>query len=188
MLIPLRACAIAQGMARKRKIATGKVGQAVMIETRLLALEHEREIRNLYVRYCDLVDAGKADLIAEDFYTNDVLADYHYNALSGRDAIHKFYISGMDVFSESAHCLTNLVIQSCDGEIAEVTSVLMAFHWHGAPEVHGVAAPIDFGLIVRSEDRLRRTSAGWRVAQRRARAMGPSFALKETELVLQRKD
>ena len=158
------------------------------IEERLSALESDREINRLFIRYCDLVDSGKSDQISTEFYAEDIVADYHFNILNGRSEIHDFYVSGMGIYAESFHSVSNVVIKSCDGDVAEVSSVIIAFHWHGGAENTQSKNPEDFGLVVRSDDRLLRTPEGWRVTKRHARALGPSFALKETDLVLRRKD
>jgi hypothetical protein len=68
-----------------------------------------------------------------------------------------------------------------------MTSMLIAFHWHDQSDSPGTGRPADFGLVVQSEDRLKRTAEGWRVSERRARALGPTFALEKTALKLQRK-
>lgn len=158
------------------------------LEGRLRSLEDERQINRLLVRYCELVDSGMADLVSTEFYSETIEADYHFHALHGRKEIHDFYVSGMNSFAETVHAVSNVVIHSCDGEVAEVSSVLIALHWHGETTQAGAELPIDFGLVVRSEDRITRTAEGWRVSKRRARALGPTFALEETPLKLRRKD
>lgn len=158
------------------------------IESRILTLENEREINSLLVRYCELVDSGKSDLIAHEFYTEDVQADYHFTILNGRSEIHEFYVSGMAGFTETAHSVSNVVIRFCSDDVAEVSSMLVAFHWHGERDGQRQDSLADFGLVVRSEDLFKRTPDGWRVAKRHARALGPSFALDATGPILRRKD
>jgi len=158
------------------------------IEERIAALESEREIAALYVHYCELADSCQSDRIAAEFYAEEISADYHYAILNGRKEVHEFYVSGMAVFAETAHSLSNLVIHACDGEVAEASSMLIAFHWHADAADDGAEPPADFGLVVRSEDRLRRTAEGWRVTNRRARAIGPAFELSEVDIGLRRRD
>jgi len=156
------------------------------IEKRLEVLEAEREIRSLFVHYCELADSGRSDRISTEFYTEDITADYHHAIIHGRDEIHEFYVSGMKVFAETAHSLSNLVIHSYDGEVAEASSLLIAFHWHEATDNGASGSPVDFGLVVRSEDCLRRTAQGWRVTRRCARALGPAFKLDGVDIGLRR--
>lgn len=158
------------------------------IEDRLAVLENEQQITQLLIHYCELVDSGRSDLIATEFYAEGIQADYHHNILNGRSEIHDFYVSGLASFAECAHSVSNIVIRSCDGDVAEASSMLIALHWHGEPRTSGQEAPEDFGLVVRSEDRLRRTPEGWRVTERRARALGPSFILKDAGVPIRRKD
>lgn len=158
------------------------------LKERLEVLESERAINALLVHYCDLVDSGQADRIATEFYHDDIVADYHYTQLSGRQMVHEFYVSGMGAFAESVHSVSNVVFLACDGQTAEITSMLLALHWHGKPAGPEEAAAADFGLVVRSEDSLIKTAEGWRVTKRRARALGPAFALVEVPIGLRRKD
>jgi hypothetical protein len=157
------------------------------LEERIAIIENERQINHLLVRYCELVDSGRPDLIATEFYHEDIVADYHCTMLRGRAMIHEFYVSGMADFAETAHSVSNVIIRACDGQTAEMTSMLIAFHWHDQSDSPGTGRPADFGLVVQSEDRLKRTAEGWRVSERRARALGPTFALEKTALKLQRK-
>lgn len=149
------------------------------IAERIEALERAREINSLYNLYSALVDSGKSKRIASEFYAENVIADYHGIMITGREAINSFYVSGMDEFARTAHCLSNLDIHEADCYTAKVVSILTAFHWNGAKSEASVSRPQveDFCLIVRSEDRLIKTAQGWRVVHRRARAMGPAFAI-----------
>jgi len=156
-------------------------------ESGLGTLEDERQVTRILTRYCELLDTGQVDRIAIEVYAAEAVADYHFDVLSGRRAINDYLLMNMGRFKETAHALSNVSVKACDGQLAEVTSMITAWHWHKKSDAPGSEAPIDFAQIVVTADRLERTSEGWRVTKRRARALGPSFALSAGPIVLSTK-
>jgi hypothetical protein len=158
-------------------------GRRVITEFGLGTLEDERQVIRVLTHYCELLDTGQVDRIATEVYAADAVADYHFDALTGRRAINDYLVVNMGRFKETAHALTNVSVKSCDGQLAEVTSMITAWHWiaESAPDAE---APINFGQIVVTADRLERAAEGWRITERHARALGPSFALSAGSAVL----
>ncbi|MDP1736192.1 MAG: nuclear transport factor 2 family protein [Caulobacter sp.] len=153
-------------------------------EVGLGMLENERQVTRILTRYCELLDTGQVDRIATEVYTAEAVADYHFDVLTGRRAINDYLLVNMGRFKETAHALSNVSVKACDGQLAEVSSMMTAWHWLKKSNAPDAEAPINFGQIVVTADRLERTSEGWRITERRARALGPSFVLSAGPVVL----
>jgi hypothetical protein len=150
--------------------------------------EDERQITRVLTRYCELLDTGQVDRIATEVYAAEAVAHYHFDVLTGRRAINEFLLVNMARFKDTAHALTNVSLKACDGQRAKVTSMITAWHWFEKSDAPGSEALIDFAQIVATADQLERTSEGWRITERRARALGPSFALSAGPMVLLTKE
>jgi hypothetical protein len=66
--------------------------------------------------------------------------------------------------------------------------MITAWHWFEKSDASFSEALIDFAQIVVTADQLERTPEGWRITERRARALGPSFALNAGPMVLLTKE
>lgn len=150
------------------------------------AYEQERAITRVLLRYCELLDTGETHRITAEVYADDAVADYNFEVMTGREAIHDFLVLNMAHFSETAHALTNVEVKSCDGQRAVVRSMMTAWHWIEQSEAERTGAPASFAQIVVCEDRLELRPEGWRVTEHRARALGPSTALHAGSAVLRR--
>lgn len=151
-----------------------------------VTFEQEREISRILLRYCELLDTGQVHRIAAEVYAADAVADYNFEVLKGRKAIHDFLVVNMANFAETAHVLSNVDVKVCDGQRAVVRSMMTAWHWFEHSEADGAEPPTSFAQIVMCEDRLECMSEGWRITAHCARALGPSTALKAGAVVLKR--
>jgi hypothetical protein len=149
-------------------------------------LEDERQITRLLTLYCELLDTGQVDRIATEVYTAEAVADYNFDVLNGRLAINDYLVVNMAGFRETAHALSNVSLKACDGRLAEVTSMLTAWHWFKRPDSEDSQTLSDFAQIVVCTDRLMCTPEGWRITEHRARALGPSVALTSGSVALNR--
>ena len=140
----------------------------------------------ILLRYCELLDTGRTDQIAGEVYAADAVADYNFEVLEGAAAIHAFLVANMAAFKEVAHALTNVDVKFCDGQRADVRSMMTAWHWIEKSQGDPAAAPASFAQIVICEDRLELRPEGWRVVQHRARALGPSTMLQAGSITMTR--
>ncbi len=109
----------------------GSSGAALSIEDRLRALEDEREIRELIIRYAQHLDArdhkGYAELFARDGRWSGRMGD-----AVGPEAIEKMLVEGLGPTPEgfrntkNFHLMSNILIE-IDGDKAKAESRLVYF-------------------------------------------------------------
>ena len=110
----------------------------------------------LYARCADNKDyAGFARV-----FTADAVFDYSGREVRSLDAIREMMLA-LEKYHTTQHRVQN-VLYDVDGNAAEGETYCLASHLIDA---EGVTQKIDMSIIYR--DRLRRTSAGWRIAHRK---------------------
>jgi len=140
-------------------------------------LESEREITRLLMRYCHLLDSREVSRIAPEVFTADGIADYQGRILRGRREIGDYLEANVPGYKETAHLLSNVWVLSLDGDRAEVTSNLTAWHWWDEADKQGPERVTNFVQVVKNTDRLERTREGWRISERRTQGIGSLCAL-----------
>ncbi len=114
------------------------------------------EIEQVLIRYGNAVDDLEFDRLA-DVFTTDARASYGGGPwLTGLDEI-VAHIGGLANFAASLHLFGNMEID-VDGDQARATSRALTHLVERAGTVHV--------RILRYRDKLRRTPAGWRIAER----------------------
>lgn len=146
-------------------------------ESGLGTLEDERQITRLLTLYNVLLDSREIDRIGTEVFATDAVADYNSDILEGSRAIVDYIASSMTQFKESAHLLSNVLLNSCDGNRAEVTAVQTVWLWVRDSKAHRLDNWTDFAHIFFTWDRLERKPEGWRVVEHRTRVRGSSIAL-----------
>jgi 3-phenylpropionate/cinnamic acid dioxygenase small subunit len=137
------------------------------VDTAVQELTDRVAITDVLHTYARLVDerdfAGAAGV-----FTDDCLAEYglqETDVLRSSAAVADWLTSRLPDGTATSHHISNVQIHLPDGEHAEATSYLYA--WHRAP-----GADVDPILLARYVDRLVRTPAGWRIAHRQMFAHG----------------
>lgn len=124
-------------------------------------LEDKDSIRDLLSEYCFAFDAGDFDRWAGLFTEDGVFEVDGRLRLVGRDQI-RGYANHVPLTNGSPmlkHCVMNEIIR-VDGDAARVDSYLLV--------ARGVEEKLTLALAGRYRDRLVRTVAGWRFAERKA--------------------
>lgn len=117
-------------------------------------------------RYCERLDEYDIDAMAATF-CEDAVTDYgpgRGGLVRGREAIRARIANGQAAFRRTSHQLGQSLV-SIAGDEATATTYVTAWHeWRddGRQEA----------LRLRYVDRLRRTDAGWLIAERRVEALG----------------
>jgi 3-phenylpropionate/cinnamic acid dioxygenase small subunit len=120
-------------------------------------------IRNLLGRYCELMDAGDWDGLA-DLFADAVLCDFDgHEAARGRDGTLRLYRDGTHTYDGSPrtrHLTTNSVIEVDDpAGTATARSSFVVFQATDALPLQPIAAG-------RYRDRFVRDERGWRFSER----------------------
>ena len=121
-------------------------------------IDDERELRDLVLRYARMIDRRDWSLLPGVFTEDAQLSGPGY-AMAGLAEL-AGGLQRIDQYSATMHCVHN---QSCaiDGDQATGELYCVANHLY---EKEGVAFKLDMGI--RYEDRYRRGSDGWRIAER----------------------
>lgn len=128
-------------------------------------LGDRRDIGELIMRYATALDTRDWALL-EAVFTNDAVADYGELAGGvhrGVDAIARTCRSALTGLDATQHMITNVAIE-IDGDDARASCCLHAQHVLNRPD-----GPAMFTVGGIYRDRLRRMSAGWRIAHRELR-------------------
>src|SRR3978361_2097042 len=104
-----------------------------MSETqRLHALEDRLAIQDLISHFCHMVDTRMLDIVTDAVFTSDVVLDYGFKRMSGREEVHEFYNSFDDSILGTSHTVANPLIR-IDGDEAIALHRVLGFHWHAQP-------------------------------------------------------
>lgn len=135
----------------------------------LQALLAERACRDVVLAAADAVDRNDPDGLAALFAPDGVLVRPDGSRLEGPDAVRAAYAARpADRLTQHLVCNHRLALQA-DGSVHSVARVLLVTGRRSdAPTPRGrpTDGPPQVGVI---EDRLVRTAAGWRIAERQAR-------------------
>jgi 3-phenylpropionate/cinnamic acid dioxygenase small subunit len=126
----------------------------------LQTLLDEREIRNLAFRYCRALDTKNWPLLDEVFLADATAELGTPTTLDGIDAIRTRIRTALEHLDDSQHLVGNHEI-TVDGDVATHRCYLQAQHIRAA----AVGGP-NYIVAGRYEDRLTRTSQGWRISHR----------------------
>jgi hypothetical protein len=140
-----------------------------------LTLEDEREIVRVLTRYCELLDTGQAERIAEEVFAENAIADYKSVVLEGRSEIGHYLVTNVTHFAQTAHAISNISITVCGDGRVEVGSMMTAWHWIPTPPDKRTDDVVV--RLVMLTDHLVRVADGWRVSQRQTRAIGGRMTL-----------
>ena len=125
------------------------------------AVVDELAIRRILASYCQLLDDGHFDALA-DLFTPDGSFNYGAAAASGRAAIRAWFTSSQPPGRRGKHLTLNVLIV-VDGDNATVTSDYLWLR-----SVDGVISP---GLAGRYRDTLVRDHGRWLISRRTAEPM-----------------
>ena len=141
-----------------------------------LSLEDKWAIQDLVNRYCHYADYGEWEklraLHTEDVVTNVVGLDVAFRGPDEQvlDAQQSFEHTG----GKNRHYNHNLIIDETSGDEAWARYYVQQL---AAQDTPGATV---LGVTLRAEDRVVRTAAGWRIAERRV-TCDQSFGLSEEE-------
>ncbi|ALR21825.1 nuclear transport factor 2 family protein [Sphingobium baderi] len=127
-------------------------------------------IEECIYRYAHLVDSMQYDRIAKEVFTEDGSIDFGGAQSVGREAIHAQCMSYQGALTGCSHNVTNLVIE-VSGDEARAASRVLAWHWFALPDADPLRAT-DLLVVGGYEDRLRRTTDGWRIYERKGLNFG----------------
>jgi len=131
-----------------------------MQEAEVRDLQDRRDIGEVLVRYCVLLDAMRLDELAA-LFTNDCKVAYGEDELLQSDGASALAdsLQRMWRWARTSHHLSNVLIEFDAPGLASAISYVMA--WHERPD--GTTATV-YGQY---RDHLVRTDGGWRIAERR---------------------
>lgn len=129
-------------------------------------------IIELCVRYGEFLDAKHVDRLGTEIFTDDACIDYGSGEIVGTAAIDAYFRPFVDAMEGAAHNMSNFLIE-VDGDVARGTSRATAWHWMAELSSLGRTRPADITGISAFADEFRRTDAGWRIARRTVRGLGP---------------
>jgi hypothetical protein len=134
----------------------------------LATLNDERDIRRLYVRYCDVIDSKEFDRLDEVF-TQDCLGDYRDSHGTVQEGLAPLIahlhanLGSASTCGPTHHNVLNFRIDP-DGDTA--TGVV---HFYAVHRGLGAMEGKLYTVWGRYEDELTRTEHGWRISRRRYR-------------------
>lgn len=129
------------------------------------------DIQDVLFAYATHLDKRTPEALADEVFTHDVVVDLGYGAWEGAERAVAEYRREVDLFLGTAHVLTNPRV-TVEGDTAKSSIYVTAWHWtKGVAE--GEQPEADFVTLGVYLDRLVRTEAGWRIAHRRFRRLGP---------------
>lgn len=134
-------------------------------EERIQQLLDREDITAILHQYCRGMDLLDMDLLSGAFTDDGFLDIGEEERLQtrGRSEIHEA-MKRMKRFSRSSHHLSNVQIQFVDADNANCVSYVTA--WHQTPDGHSGT------MLGQFHDVFRRTSEGWRIANRQLRMSG----------------
>lgn len=131
-----------------------------------------RAIVDVLHRYAVLLDTGQSARIPAEVFAPDAVEDHGAGLAPtrGAEALAAWLSSALAPFAAVMHALSTIVVE-VEGDRATSRTYYQAFHWlaeGGDPD--GAVDWMSVGLYL---DEWRRTDAGWRIAHRRRRNVGP---------------
>lgn len=124
----------------------------------LAELRDRQEITDLMYEYCRALDAMELEELVA-LFTHDCVVDYGPQIRSEGAAVLRRDLARMWRWARTSHHSGGVQIKFDSPDSAEVCSYVLA--WHEAPD--GSTAT----MMGQYHDRVRRTTAGWRIATRR---------------------
>lgn len=137
---------------------------------------HQRlAIHTLHCTYAELLDTGRAVEVGPALCTPDVVWDHGAGlpTVYGPVGVSDFLVMMTSRFEGTMHVLTN-TLATLDGGRAHSRTYFQAYHWLPVPDGDGTPRPADFVTTGVYVDDLEHTDAGWRIARRLRRNVGPS--------------
>jgi ketosteroid isomerase-like protein len=139
------------------------------------------QVRSTLHAYCRCLDGFDLDALLDEVYAPDVVDDRHHGAplsghqdvLQGHEDIRRYFTRAFESVEALAHMLTNVDVY-VDGDRADASSRVLAFHWLRSTSDQGPTRPADFVMMGTYDDELRRTPDGWRITRRDVSMLGLS--------------
>ena len=141
----------------------------------LQTLEDRIAIEDCLKRYAHLIDSGQPERVAQDIFTEDADVTLGGIHVIGREAIHAALTGMMGAMAGVSHNITNVLIEVGDDD-AEALSRIIGWHWFARPDADPFG-PADLVAVGGYQDRLRRTTDGWRICHRRGMNFGTGVGL-----------
>jgi hypothetical protein len=132
--------------------------------------------------YAHLLDSQQFHRIADEVFTEDGDIDFGGQRVHGRAEIEATVLGYTGVLKGCSHNISNVIIE-VTGDEARATSKVTAWHWFQR-EDGDEYAPSDLLAVGGYQDRLRRTSMGWRIYQRRGVNFGTGVGVGDVPLEL----
>ncbi|HYC80551.1 MAG TPA: nuclear transport factor 2 family protein [Solirubrobacterales bacterium] len=134
-----------------------------------------REIDDLLIRYCTLVDRKDVDTLVSQVFAEDAVDNHGLGIWSGREGLHQGFTWVLSRFAGTVHQITNVDVRL---EVDRASSRAYVTGWHWLPragEKRRPAGPAaDFVVVGSYDDELERRPAGWRIVHRTFRQVGYS--------------
>ena len=135
-------------------------------------LQDRLDVADVVAHYSHCLDRREVDRIVDEVFAHDAIVDYGYGEWHGAE-VAAWISRQFRRYVATAHLLTNVRV-TVDGDTATSSCYLLGLHWLEAPEGTPPERPADLTFTGVYEDTLRREPAGWRIARRRFRPLGPS--------------
>lgn len=134
-------------------------------------LEDQQAITAALYHYAELLDTGRASLIPDEVFTEDLVEDHGagLEPTRGAEDFATWLVAALEPIEALMHVLSNITVQ-VDGDAATSRTYYQAFHWLVDGTRDGVVDWMSVGMYL---DEWRRTSNGWRIHHRRRRDVGP---------------
>lgn len=133
--------------------------------------------------YAHLLDTQQFHRLTDELFTADGDIDFGGQNVQGRAAIAATVLGFTGMLRGSSHNISNVII-AIDGDEAQATSKVMAWHWFHREDGDDYA-PADLLAVGGYQDRLRRTPAGWRIYRRRGVNFGTGIGIGDVAPAMQ---
>lgn len=134
-----------------------------------------REIDDLLIRYCTLVDRRDVDALVVEVFAEDAVDNHGLGLWSGRQGLHEGFTWVLSRFAGTVHQITNFDVR-LDGDRASSRTYVTGWHWlpHEGEEPRPAGRAADFVVVGAYDDELERRPEGWRIVHRTFRQVGNS--------------
>jgi hypothetical protein len=137
-------------------------------------------IANLVADSHHLLDTGRWSELTTLVFADEAEgvvpeAGFGFATWRGRQGLDEGYAASMARFSAAVHVVSNLHVR-IDGDTAVARSYVQGWHWIRERDDEGADRTADFLVLGEMTDECVRQSAGWRIARRTLRRMGPGVA------------